>query len=746
MHEPSDSLIDMRHFRSRIIFGSKHIVGIAVCLTSIWNSVFANSLIGQYKTGIDLTLSGVEGVDWVVEHHYHDPKIYPKKVVYIRSTTKIGFKHNDRNIASGVADAGDQGVIRYRIDGDMNVSRSWLAETPFTAPFSFAELTYAAYGDGNVKVLGTIGPKPGEVLSGKNRQNYYWRGHLDSVGDEWHTLSVADDDSAFAKAGTQEENLASDGVVVAFIVDPKTPWMKVSSTGDAQFYTTPAKNYHIPKIHDQITYILPRNGSVHFSLGALNGQKVFYRIVRSLDDESTPYASKAETVLQIKDTDFPEGRSFLQYYCKGQESSKKVREIVKNPSFPSKSEPHGDRFWGGAQNWQRIRNKIESNPSTLWWIKEWKTSSRYNNLEALDGFGDGRRRKVSTSVARDSINALLARYEGVEAKRAKKEKSFADYALKGLLDTATTIDPVGFEKRHTGGAIPSAELAHRGYYDANDIYDAAFTYDIIAGYYRADQCERGMTQIEDLLIRDLLATYVLMSNLEIGGWCGLGDSFDNGGMWDTARRTGAYMVMCVMPSYSTHYLGTSGLNGEKATHKWVPFPDRAYSWRELFVENNAPLEGFPNLSRRFGIEEYLLDENGDFTQSSGYTDTMMLGHCFVNFANMWKLFAPSQRMPRLEKFFKKASKKELNSLLDNKKSIFLANAGILNSFFPDLIDDAKTIMNARGSSDGQSLSKQLQRGGPLYIIWYEHDLKEEDVAGLRIMGSPRNLRIKNGEN
>ena len=118
--------------------------------------------------------------------------------------------------------------------------------------FSLSELEY----ESGISVVGTTGDNGVELTVDNAREgDYYYRGIIDDFSDEWHVMQYADDDWAW-KGTSSTRYAASDGKTVLFVVNPKTPAISFEVlNSQAQFYTTPAKAYFMPKIHSQTTYL-----------------------------------------------------------------------------------------------------------------------------------------------------------------------------------------------------------------------------------------------------------------------------------------------------------------------------------------------------------------------------------------------------------------------------------------------------------------------------------------------------------
>ena len=156
----------------------------------------------NYKSGISVRFNGTPGKDYAEEYLYFDKLIDDHKVVYIKAATPLVMEHNERNSqstngGSPILLGNNNGTIRYRVDRDLQNKYLWSSDADptypaYSTPFAFGGLNYGPE-DPGVSVVGSTGPKPGMAVA--DRQNYYERGQLDSFGDEWHSISYADDDS-----------------------------------------------------------------------------------------------------------------------------------------------------------------------------------------------------------------------------------------------------------------------------------------------------------------------------------------------------------------------------------------------------------------------------------------------------------------------------------------------------------------------------------------------------------------------
>ncbi len=688
----------------------RHCNLIIIAIFAISTQLIGQTRVTNYKTGIDFVFSGERGTTFDYEDQYYDQKIFDRKIIYIRSSTEISLVHNNRNIAAfngyevigengkdGISGTGDEGVIRYRMDGDYNFANRWSGATAnpeFSGSKTFATLNYPN-GD---PVLGSLGPKAGAAIT--DQTSYYYRGFTDSYGSEWHTMQIADDDTAFATADSEWH--ASDGKWVLFVVNPKTPCLRISAANGAQFYTTPAKAYFVPKIHEQSTYIYTKGGGrVTFTVSAINGSAVSYRINGGAwVTSSTPLASFDDTLL-------PDGQNILEYkYASG---AIKTRKVVKNPAFPSASERHGYSLWVNDDRFNEIKTRLSRSPYANAW-KYVQTNDTWNSQsKILANCGTGLRYKHSGTLA----NAFAAKVLGISANGQKG--NYALLSKNALLENWRTIDAVGVELPHSGTTLPSREVVYRGYYDVDGIFDAAFAYDLLISCYKSTDAANGITPVEDYYIRDTLASFVIEQLMN-----GSTDSAvnDTGGMWDTARRIGAMACMVVMPSYTTDYYGTSGLDGNTTAKPYTPFPDFPITWSRLLWENNAEILGYPNNRKHLGIEEYNISADGNFIDRAPYFDFHLMGHCFYIADNLHAM-AGKLSFPNLRKAMLKASEGSLMGLKDNSGPSRFNTFTAINNYHPQIAVPAINWLQTIASTDSQSVGKMQLKAGIFGFVWYD---------------------------
>ena len=624
----------------------------------------ASATIHNYRSGISMTLGG----DYAVETLYHDAPTFDAQVVYIKAATAISFSHNSLNVYGRNDQAGsttykystggDDGVIRYWVDGDLNTSYNWtqysekdganrIATTApaFTASLNFATLRYPAPAPVvGTLVLGATGNNNGNIIGdsyNNNYNTYFTYGLTDSVGDEWHTITTWDDDSLPGARPSDNDWWASDGKMRVFVVNPKTPCLTWEATGTGQFYTTPAKTYFNPKINDQKTYFQAGTaGTVSVTISDINGNNVFYRV-----GTSGSFTNAGTNEVTLNQNDFADGINTLQYYYAGNAAYTKIRIVVKNPTFPSANETHGLLLWGSAEKkaqWKaEVVTPVGSGENYFW--RRYKTGES-GERGVFDAFPEGNRYYTTNAL----IHALLTDQLGPTAVgksyRGTETIPFSTYAKKMLLLNTQRIDSVGQQGPFAEDANPTRELFYRGYYDASHVFDLAFGYDVLINCFKSTQHPAGITPIEDYYIRDLIGKACLnaawqQQSLTLGG--------GPGGMWDLSRRCAAICGAIAIPDYDTPYYGKSGFNNTTTGgYPWAPFRDDLYTWKQLFLTNNMPMTQKPNYSARMGIEDWMCLSNGVFNDRSAYMG--LVGNAMSIAATMLTRFDGTIKFPNLE--------------------------------------------------------------------------------------------------
>lgn len=679
-------------------------------------------------TGIDTTFSGSSGTDYQEEYFYGDPLVSDRKVVYIKGGATITLAHNARNVsyAGGgtyqPVSGGNVGTITYKIDRDMQYGRTWgdangvtdtfnnfgggttavprINNTSYSAPFTLASLTY----DGSTPVVGTTGAVSGQAVT--NFPNYYWRGILDSFGDEWHVLTVADNDTAFI---SDPEGGSSDGRIILMVVNPKSSCFGAAITGNAQFFTTPPKAYFTPKISSQTTYFSAGTGSVTFTLHDIMGGTTRYSI------NGAAFSAGASTVT-LTASDFNSGTNTLDYKNSTNPTVVKRRVMVKDPPFPSAGETHGYLLWGNQANYNLAVARVGGAPYQSAY-NNYLGDNFFNPLAAFDtDYNQGKRICYGQFALQ---NAFVASITGWQTNASGRSKTSALYAKQMILQSQRAIDPVGEEISQSNRSIPTRELFYRGYYDVDVTFSLAFAYDLLIANYKSTQQTNGITPIEDYFIRDELAACAYDGMLQMGNW-GWQES-PNFGMWGTSRSVATLVVALAMPSYSTSYYGTSGVDGTTTVYPYTPFPDTPLTWRKTFIDNDATLVGYPNLNNRMGVEDYELDASGNFENRVSYLGQTLMGHIFQTCGQMASLWT-GKAYPHLDSAQIKMSTGTIIGLQDGlteQFSCLLVGDSRFSAVALNGIPFGKSLQ-ATDPSNGDSESSSILNGGVFAFSWYDN--------------------------
>ncbi len=702
----------------------------------------------NYKSGIDVHWGGEKGSAYQEEYWYHDKLVSDTKTVYLRSDTEIKMRHNERNIGTlagrtkVVIGADGGGQIRYEVDKIWGERLLWAHPTTpkknaYAEPFTLGSLSY----EQGTPVVGTVGARPNTPLES---QDFYWRGMLDSVGDEWHVLMYADDDQSLGSL--YDDAWASDGKFVLLVVNPKTPALTIRATGNDQFYTTPAWTYWTNKIHDQTTYLSHVTGDVSFELHDIYGNQIHYRI-----NDGAWINSGASTVT-LTQSSFNDGENSLQYYYEGNVSFTKTRRIVKNPSHPGRTELHGDRVWGGVSAWEKFQDRATRAPySGRISAAQTDGGTGQTNWDALGHTGlrfGGANWPHRNFYA--SNNALIARHLGFTAKRVGTTKSYAQYAKEKMLESVLNQSPVGYEANNWAAlAIPAADTVYRGYWDVNQVYDAAITYDVLMNGYRSDQQPSGITPVEDYFIRDQLASWVHLSALQLGGFVSPTDT----GMWSTSRNIGATMITLVMPSYSTPYYGTSGIDGNTTTYSWAPFMTSNYTWKDLFLDHDYTKSTYPHgPTLSYGLEgpattDALIRPPGTpqvWVDKTAYASFNQCGHNIYIYANLQALYGDMSKHPNLLNYLDQIT---AGTLYGGKGDVTIPHRQhaitVLNNRFPTAARNAIQWIQGLPSADQNSDDQAMIEAGLLGLFFYDDNyfgVEPTPTLG-KIPSAPANIKV-----
>lgn len=569
----------------------------------------------NYKSGISLIIEGKPGVDYVFERWYHDSLIDDHGTIYIKDSTRFRLEHNERYSEPGNANP-PRGIIRYKVDRDLAYGPLWSTrhqkpdrgyELPqFTTPLSFQDLTYAPEFP-DQRVLGSTGPVPGTTrgLDAASLRTHWYRGLLDPSGNEWHILTVGTDQSPLMETGeivNRPSNMRAtgrDGKIHYFVVNPETPaiWFE-KTTPEAEWYTTPAKAYFIPQVHQQTSYVTD-GVSIHLANVLSAASKVQYRL------------NGGPTVVYtdpIPAAALQAGPNRLEFFSDKEKVA--TRTIIRNPGYPSDKDTYagdvpGNLLWENDEQLATLRTRLKSDTAPVGDDKFNKLlRARYDiYLNNRTGFGNSQEwfdklagqglRFHSARSTRVFANALVAVVEGLP-----EQEVFAHYAKRMLLESELSIDPVGYELDMNFMCVPShEERTNLGYYTARPVIAMAHAYQLLKHTYRRPAFPNGLTPIEDLKVRDQLASFILLSLHDRQGQLyhpGMGISM-------VSHQVASLVCAMAMPSYDTPYYGTSGFDGSPAQAAGLPFPDQKATWKELFYTDSVPSMPYPNQVFKMGV-------------------------------------------------------------------------------------------------------------------------------------------------
>ena len=572
----------------------------------------------NHQSGISLSLSGTNGTDWAVEQTFHD-EVNADLILFVKSNVDFSFAHNENNTLvniyapnrligadglDGVPDSGDEGIIHYKIDRDQQahsytgILPSWLPV--YSSSFNFNALTY----DGSLHVLGTTGDNGGAWASPRYNTNRFYYGMNDSFSNEWHVVTYWDDDVTLltnAHINVHRQG-ASDGHCVEVCVNPLTPVIQFKATGSEQFYTTPVKTYHIPKIWRQTTYLtsgvqinfvnLTNSDAVQYSVDGGNFQ----------DYEGTPIL--ASSLFGGSNTTHA-----LRVRC-GSEGVVCSRDIVYQPDYPGASETHGYLLWKDETEKQEVTNKIKNVQPFKYSYSTYK-GNWYQGLPV--SFSDARNGWCSgASMAGNALaNAFVVAIEG------PSNASVNAAAAKTRLLRMARIKPVGTDI-DIDAQSPSKDFLNELGQTLELFADAGVAYDLMAGFCRQSQYSGGLTPVEEYKIRDGLAKIVTTVlgrmhesySATIGG----GDTH-----WAHGYELMAGMMSLAMPTYKNNYYGTSG--GDRVSTNdlvdsngkyWNPYPDQGVTWYQVATDPMINALGYPDVKYPFRAE-FLLSDDGWWT-------------------------------------------------------------------------------------------------------------------------------------
>lgn len=551
-------------------------------------------------------------------------------------------------------------IFRGYADMDLNYSSLQFANNgasvyPVLGAFTFATLPTFPGGE---SVVGNTGARPGAALTAANRTTYYWRGIAGADGNEYHTITSASDNNNNPGVSTNPEYRASDGKIRVFVVNPKTPCLQITVTGNAQFHTSAIKAYYQPKVYtnQQTEFFDLLGGTISFAMVDLYGTPCHYRINGGTwTTYSTPLTSSS----------FSTGSNTLDYYDDGFGSTSvfKTRVVLKNPIDPSLADgpylpggQHGTAFLIPPDTWTTIITRLTTSgtPQKVWY-DNYSTDTSNNARPIIEAnCMQGKRLPYAEGQATlscASINAIQAMKQGTPTSPnwtfvpSGSTWNLGRYFKSYVLDNNTGIDSVGMQKNQEGQALGSREDIERGYYDCLTKMDMVLGYDIMCFNFRWDQFTGGMTPIESYYIRECIARdineQIFNSNM------GETDIVSSTFMWSTARNIYALGATYIIPTY-TGTFGTNGIDGNTSTTTMNPFPDIGYTFKQVLIGNNQPLTAFPNYYKRLGLEETLYNATGEWDDKISYSNGSLMGRVLPFGVIMARKFNPEIQWPHYD--------------------------------------------------------------------------------------------------
>ncbi|NLF31725.1 MAG: hypothetical protein GX591_12655 [Planctomycetes bacterium] len=672
--------------------------------------------ISEFKSGISLDVQGVYGLDYLVENWYHDPAVDPRCTIYIRSHVPLAMTHNAMNLlAATVVGADGGGTIRYRPDMDMTAMYAFTEGngTPYPAWVDGTSFDTMRYPDG-AAVLNATGPLPGALMSVPT--GFYWRGLVDAAGDQWHTLSVWDDDY---DPDTYYDTWCSDGRMHYFVVNPATPCVSLAkASADAQWYTTPIKAYFVPKFREQTTYL---QGDVLIELAALEAAPVRYSLREegSAEDFWQDYTGPLSTVDLALAAD-----TRYELRCRiGDDGAIRTRILHYDPAYPSDAEEHPHSIlWQGSEGLQRIRDRINDPASERALYRnlydEILTNS-WLHRRGRDTLMNGDRRNTLRGALLHNAFPLLI--EGFDS-----HPDAAAMLRDGLLDNILNLDPIGREGNHNN-ALPCKELNYQGYYSVATPLYMALAYDWVIKDMRAGVHPSGFTAVEDYKMRDMLAHFAVNTSARYSstytGW--IDPNGYDVGMWSTAWLVGANIIAAVMPEYNSELFGSSGAPGGSSgpAAPWTPFPNHPATWWDVAADRGITLYSYPDQTVRSGYWG-LLNEVPVWNDRGGYFASHLMGYLYFLNSN-FRANYDGYHFPHFEEAFVLAADAALPVTKSPEegpaKNI---SALMINHNFPALAAKFEPMLLAGVPYSESSLSESVTRHYVLGLCLYEDDWRD----------------------
>jgi hypothetical protein len=628
-------------------------------------SAFAADINLKY-TGISVDVQGTAGTDYVVERLWYDPVSDDDVVIYLKSTVPIALGHNaDNLLGKGYPVNGQNpGAIWYKIDGDeCAIGQKYHQNVPGATGEQGTSVMYDTliYNKIQFKYSSsfTLAGFKGKVNMTNGQPEYnskhFHYGLTDTCGDEWHTLTFWDDDSAtalyvdnlYAGNGDIRDATASDGKIVQVVLDPRTPALQCTAAAGEEYYTTPPKTYYTPHIFNQTTYL---TAGVKLRLyNLLNADIVYYRINngtwQSYTGELTASAlfSTSNTVYNFE-------------YKNGTAGTVKLRKVHYVPAQPAQSEVHPKLRFANDAELTAMRAKVKGGDAALTsWYNSYKgeyyqvlAANYRSGMRNLNGtFGYASYYYFIKSVGNTVFaNAFVGRIEN-------NDETYLRHAKEGLL-YLHTIDALGCENTDGRSGGPCQERVM--YSDGKCTFGPSRAYDLLFNYTRENGFTNGMTPIEHIKIRDNLAgeAAILIKYPNSTG----------GGFWSTAKygdmstrnvqiEQTFTCIALAMPTYNTEYYGTSGADkATAATHYFAPLPEMPMAWTDVSDKEYITHPTLPQYVHNTTV-------HGIFTADGGYVGQPRDGYIgmMMREANDYliaRLNFDGRHYPRFENYFRMA--------------------------------------------------------------------------------------------
>ncbi len=562
--------------------------------------------IPTWKKGISVEIDGTVGVDYVVERLFHDPLLDSRCTIYVKSAATIRPFRNEHNIwqhgstaFTVVGDAANGTVTRMKIDQEQSRHLDWSGAPGDVYPAAPASFTFATllYPDGTTPVLGAVGDNgedPADCLG--VGAAFWWYGVQDALGDQWHTATFGDDDTACSDPAAATDDKRSDGCCYTFVVDAGTPCLTfVKGAASAQWTTDQPKAYFVPKVNvAQTTYL---SGDVDVYVRALDAAACEYslRVVGSMTNSWSSVSGPLNTVTLglAADTKYE-----LRYRI-GAGGTIKTRILYFNPAQPATTlgETPPNILVSGSSEWTDIKARIADAARAATYGAMWARTLGEDDVNHL-GFNYRNKRRVFMDGMRRFFEDFFAlilpiKLDGVGA-HPEQERLVRLY----ILDNALNIDPVGVEG-DLASAQPSKEWCYAGYYGFHGPWCVALAYGLLSPIFTSAASPYGLTPVEWFKVREMLGGFglydAIRDTVPVAG--GINAGGFSQAMWPTAYKVGRLAAAAVMPEYHSPVFGTSGAPGgsQPTPALFTPFPGQQLSWWDAAGKKTVSNPGTPNL-------------------------------------------------------------------------------------------------------------------------------------------------------